>query len=339
MRFEEISELNGPAGWRELLAQLRNVEAQLEIDLASPHPHLSIRQALELVGEDDGTGVAMPIGVTALCSKPESLSDTSCATMRIEYCFLPMAFFPSILRTRSVSFSLFSLAPAYCSTMHTYLTRPAAWAAFRRQLRVLHDHALAQLSNGLGAQHITPPLERLLIVVVRTRQKCAELSPSASHSFCNRAWIGETVCSTWQAAISLASSGGGSVAGTVPTVTPEDDGFFTGVADAAALAAGCFSFFSVFSCFSFGTLFGLPLIMRLMSNDIFWPLGASDVCVGNRNLHRGRFSCGCAWQRRQLLVECKQSKAIVRSRLGALCIAITGSSDRLRDAFGDSSTA
>ena len=35
-----------------------------------------------------GTGVVMPMGVTALCSKPESASDVSCETIRIEYCFL-----------------------------------------------------------------------------------------------------------------------------------------------------------------------------------------------------------------------------------------------------------
>ena len=44
------------------------------------------------------------------------------------YCFLPPGA-RSIVCTSAVSLSLLSLAPAYCKTMHTYLTLPAAAAA------------------------------------------------------------------------------------------------------------------------------------------------------------------------------------------------------------------
>ena len=52
------------------------------------------RAGLILSEKRTGTGVTMPIGVTALCSKPERASEVSCETIRIEYCFLPIAFLP-----------------------------------------------------------------------------------------------------------------------------------------------------------------------------------------------------------------------------------------------------
>jgi len=76
-----------------------------------------------------GMRCAIPTGVTALCSKPDSARFASSDTIRMLYCFLPTAAFPSIFRTKSVIFSLLSFGPSYCSTTHAYLTRPCAAAA------------------------------------------------------------------------------------------------------------------------------------------------------------------------------------------------------------------
>ena len=68
-------------------------------------------------------------------------------TIRIEYCFLPTAFEPSSFRIASVSFSLLSLAPAYCSTTHTYLMRPEAVACSRVRSPTLVFSMIIDLHN------------------------------------------------------------------------------------------------------------------------------------------------------------------------------------------------
>ena len=79
--------------------------------------------------------------------------------------------------------------------------------------------------------------------------------------------------------------------------------------------------------------------MRLMSNDIFWPLGASDVCTATETCEAD-FPVAVPGSGGSFWLSASRARRLYGSRLGALCIAITGSSELiLRDAFGDSSTA
>eukprot|EP00308_Calcidiscus_leptoporus_P003728 CAMPEP_0119404086 /NCGR_PEP_ID=MMETSP1334-20130426/143715_1 /TAXON_ID=127549 /ORGANISM="Calcidiscus leptoporus, Strain RCC1130" /LENGTH=107 /DNA_ID=CAMNT_0007428043 /DNA_START=652 /DNA_END=975 /DNA_ORIENTATION=- len=80
--------------------------------VSPPPSHIELSCAM---AEDRmmGIGVAMPKGVTALCTNPDKVSESSSATSRRLYCFFPSAAAPSSLRTTSVSLWHASLAPAY----------------------------------------------------------------------------------------------------------------------------------------------------------------------------------------------------------------------------------